>query len=102
MLALAWVVLTFHLHVFGLAELLLAGFLLLLLSVMVVVVVHVCGGRDVFVLLVRGRFRGQEAPESRGPRIRRRIWATRVEPGLPGLSWRLRRGLGLGPGPGSR
>lgn len=72
---------TFHFHIFGLAELLLAGFLLLL---RLVVVVHVCdltvAAVVVLVSLVRVGIRSERAPGSR--RMQVRIGAARVGPGL--------------------
>lgn len=92
---------TFHLHVLGLAELLLAGFLLLLLRLMVVMV-HVCDLTVVAAVvvlvphaLVRVGIRSERAPGSRRMRVRNGV--ARVGPGLGwrdlGLSWGRRRGM---------
>lgn len=91
---------TFHLHVLGLAELLLAGFLLLLLRLMVVMV-HVCDITVAAVVvlishaLVRVGIRSERTPRSL--RMRVRSGAARVGPGLfwrdLGLSWGRRRGI---------
>lgn len=80
------VFLTFHLHVLGLAELLLAGFLLLLLS-LVVMVVHVYELTFAVVVvvlvslaLIRVGLRRGRAPGNR--RMRVQFGAARVGPGL--------------------
>lgn len=75
---------TFHLHILWLAELLLAGFLLLLLLRLVVMVVHVCdltvAAVVVLASLVRVWVLSERAPGSR--RMQVRIGAARVGPGL--------------------
>ena len=81
--------LTFHFHILGFAKLLLAGFLLLLLSV--VMMVHVGNCCDVMMPvifvpldLVRSRFRGEPGSELlRRLRMRRRD--RQVEPRRLGL-----------------
>ena len=93
-----WPCLTFHLHILGFAKLLLAGFLLLLLSVVVVVhighwccdeVLPICVPLD----LVRGRFSGEPGFGLlwAGCRMMQR-WGRQVEPRRLGL---LYHNLGL-------
>lgn len=104
---------TFHLHILGFAKLLLAGFLLLLLSVMVVV--HVGNCCDVmfvvFVLLdlVWCRFRGEKGPGKLMGCLRMRRRGKQVEPWRLGLFYNdlglfcsQRRGLREGGRWGSR